>query len=540
MPAVTWSNEPVSWGAVPAYWGAAPVAPAQVSDGQPVYQVFVVDRDDEVLDVLAPCVVDHWEHTLKGVSEAELVVPLDAHGLSELRTLEGRPAIGYPWLRIHRDGAVVFRGFPDDWRFDLKGGCVVLGLKCMMGHLDHLVFGDAERVNYLTNPGAEEGAHDWTGVDGCIVETTTDSVRGGTALKLTGFGGTSYAHQRVTLPAEAVFRHGWYLSVWVKVPAGNHWPAGLSVVRYYNGVQFPARAFWADPPDDFVYDRWVKLDLGPVGADPGIVVEFDVRLSAYSGEVVLYDEVRLSRTDATTATPGSDVATMVSTMFATAQTMGDLGYTRSVTPTGEVLDQGHVYLHSEHAGILGALNDWDHVVDWRYRPADNVVQIGPPSSVGTERTDIVMGDMGMVPTDLGVGSQGVVSEGISLGDADVAVTREEGGYRDSTAGFRWMQVERAAARATLKDLDRQAIDMVVQGIGPLQQVAAQVPLPPDGRCPGDWLTRGFDVGDRIMYQQTVGPFELASLQQVTALTVHPMQGDALEVQLVEFRAEAVS
>lgn len=533
---MTWGDAPMWWGLTPMSWG-----PIDEPTSQPVYQVVIVDTDDAVIDVLAPVVVDHWEHVLKGVAEAELVIPLDASGLHHLKTAAGRPAIGYPRVRIHRDGEVVFRGYPDDWRFDLAGGVVVLGLKCMVGHMDHLVFGGAERVNFVQNPGAEDGAIHWEGVNGCNVETTTTTTaRGGTSLKLTGNGGTSYAKQLVTVPFSDEFRHGYYVSCWIRVPAGNHWPAGLSIVRFYDGVQFPERSFWADPPDDYPFDTWVKLDAGPIGVNANVHGTLEVRLSAYDGEEVFYDEVRVSRRDATTATPGSDVATMVQTIFATAATKGDLGWSRSVTPTGVILDGGYVYPHDEHGGMLSALDDWDTLVDWTYRPRNHQVKIGPPSSVGVERSDLAVGDIQGTVDDLGVGSQGVATSAIILLDQDVDVTREEGGYVDSTKGFLWEVVDRAAPHASMKEADRQARTTVEQASSPLQQVGLVMPMPPGGRCPADWLAEGFDVGDRLPYRQTAGPFELAGLQQVVKVTVHPVDGDDMTIDLVEFPEDSVS
>lgn len=535
MPTVHWAGVVAEYDGDPLNWGTLSGGP----DSQPVYQVVVVDVEDEVIDVVAPCVIDNWEHVLKGVAEAELVIPLDAHGLRELRAADGRPGVGYPWVRIHRDNRVVYRGYPDSWRFDLKGGVVVVSLNCMVGHLDHQVIGGAERVNYVQNPGAEDGAIHWTGANGCDVRTTTDSVRGGTALKLTGDGGRSYAYQDVEVPL-STFRLGYYVSCWVKVPDGNHWPAGLSVVRYYDDVQFPDRAWYPDPPDEYVTGEWVRLDVGPIGVNANVQGKFRVRLSAYDQDDVYYDEVRVSRQDSTSALPGQDVATMVSTLFATAQTIGDLGYTRSTTPTGRPLPGGFSYLHVEHGGMLSALSDWDTDVDWAYRPELNRVDIGPPSAIGVERTDVVAGDLGAVPTDATVDSRDVVDEAIILGHQGEDVTREEGGYRNTTTPRRWFTVDRAPARATIKDLDRISQDTVLQSKDPKVQLEAVMPLPPGGRCQGDWVVEGFDVGDRMWAQVNAGPFDLSSLQQVVRMTVKPVEGDSMEVTLQEFPEDVVS
>lgn len=538
MPPILWGDEPATWGPENMTW--VPATTGTVEDAQPTYQVFVVNENDDVLDVLAPVVVDSWEWALKDIAEAELVIPLDAHGLEHLRTAStGRPAIGYPRVHIQRDSKVVFRGYPDDWRFDLRGGVVVLGLKCKVGHLDHQVIGGAERTNYVENGNFEDGAAPWQSARECNVTTSTISVRGGTALLIEGTVTSSpFAYQDVELPVSD-FRLGYYVSCWIRVPEGSKWPNGLSVVRFYDGERSPDRAWWADLPDDLVFDEWVRLDVGPIGVDADTDAVFRVRLGATQDGPVLYDEVRVTRNDALTATPGSDVATLIGTLFTTARTIGDLGYGLDVTPTGRILAGGHVYEHAEHPGMLSALDDWDTDVDWVYRPDTDEVVIGPPTAVGIERTDVVVGDMGAVPTDLGVGSQGVVDEVIVLGDQGPAVSREEGGYR--VVGVRrWFEVERAPRKASLKDIDRIAQDTAQQGNHPLMQMDAAMPLPPGGRCQGDWIDEGLLPGDRMWCQQQAGPFDFASLQQVRRIRVRPVQQDSMEVELVEFPEDIVS
>lgn len=512
-----------------------PTPPTPPDPGEPVtFELakpeligYAAERDGTVLGELVGGRLVEGEYVLSGPGAARARILAGASGLTHLKRDDGLPAVGNPEIHWYLDDRCIYQMWPQVWTFDPVSRWIDFEGWDPLGHLPLIVFGDAERTNYLTD-GTMEAASTaaWQALDGVtLTKVLSPTARGSRSLKVECGVDANAASQVVTIPASNR-RTVWYAVGHVLVPEGTQPPAGLRVTRYYDGGG-PGNtvSFWSSEisPADFPRDEWVRLEVGPMGADPFRAAQFAVQPWGTADAIVYWDEVRLVRNDNTGVTYGADLARLVSETVRYASMKAGLKLRRKVTEAAITLDAGYRYEHTDHAATIRGIDDHRGFIDVRFSHQTRTVHIGP--DLGTVR------DVDLIPEKVTVSGTQMRTSAISIG-ARGGVAGDEAGNVLVGAPVLWETVERAPADLTLKDLDRRPAGIVNELGVPAQMVTARLPVPEDWRVPADWLMLGLAPGDTVNVPVGMDPFDLATLHRIAKLTLRPDDGFALVPELV--------
>lgn len=514
-----------------------------VTANEPVYGCTVVDHDDAPLGYLTGAIVTSYTASvLNRPGEHEVMVPADCPALIHWVDGDGNLQLDYPWVVIHRDGAPVARGYPFDITEDVGTGWVTLRLRDLTGLLGAVTFGQATRVNYL--PDGDMEAADTTAwqehEDATCTKVTTHTLLGTRALSIDGGAGGGWVSQvfDTTTPANSDTLQVFSVSAWMRVDPGDQWPYGIVVRRVYDGGG-PGNTDAYGPEYDATNDagktgQWVKLQVGPIPVEPDRSGQLIVELYAAPGTTVLWDEVRISRDDNTSATPGDDLAVLLQTMIDHGRTKNDLGFTIRAITTGITLAEGFAYPHRERAEVLASLNDWVGQVDWRYSARRHRLEVGLPGSIGTSRRSLAFGGgwrnevLSARWTD-----DEVVTSWTLLRDQDDGVTADNGSYVVPDAAILRERVESGPPRAMPKELDLLAEAKASRSARPAASPTVRLAPPSGGRTPGDWIEL-VNAGDRVPVNNGGRtPWNQTYTARLMSLVVRPVDGDAVDIELAE-------
>lgn len=512
-----------------------PPEPPVVGPGDPItsdlpapsYQVYAAMPDGTRLAQIADAIVVELEYPENRTGAFKVLVRRGSEGLEALRRDDGLPAIGVPEIHITRDWSLhpCWQGWPQVYTLDPVGGWFTIEGWDIMGRFGSLVFGDAERVNWVPNGDMEDGVGSWAAYDTAVLTSISDSARGAKAMRISVPAGQrpAWASRVVEVP-ESDQRTVWWASVWVRVPSGQVWPIeALAVGRIYDGDE--DFVFWADMPSEQPLDEWVRLEVGPIGVDPGRAAQLSVRLHCRPGGTVDYDEARLSRNDNAGAVGGSDVteAVMAGIRYIDEKAGLHLRF-RGHLSGDELGATGYKWAFAEHAQATRAWEDHQGTVSMRFLHSSRTVEVGPAlgRDLGVTLDDEV--------TSVTFTGEKIATAAISLGVAE-GVTREEAGA--VAAGEPLFEIVEKAPKGDLKDLDRRPAEVVAQRSTPAQVVKAKMPVPEGWRTSGDWIGLGLHPCDRVTAMPDADPFDLVSTQRIAVARLRPQDGDELQVELVQ-------
>lgn len=531
------------------FWRTPVVTPTPPTPPTPP----TTDPGDPITEELAPAEYEMWVCRRSGTKIAELTtgIPQEAEytrggrpgawralihrsdpGLTSLLRPDGLPGVGNPEIHWYRDGLTYpcWQGWAQEWDLDPVSGWWTVQGWDPLGHLPLMVFGDAQRVNYAADRWSIGW---WSGLNCTLAASPGQTVRddGTAGLAITSTAANSRAFQRLTPPVGTI-RQPYYISVWVKVPAGTRWGKGLRVVRYEDGVAtHMLQADLPDLDDPAAYDEWVPLEVGPMGVNPGTGTELEVQLfgSPDIGDVIYTHDLHLCRNDNNGVAAGSDAAQAVSEGIRAASEKGSLGLRRSVTLVGETLSDGYKWEHQNKPVTAQATSDFEELVDIRFDHRTRTVEIG--ADLGDVVTGLTIDETYIDSLKVSGAEMRTVWQ--SIGDRG-GVTGEESGSEDQgdiIPGYpvEWETVERAPQGLSLKDLDRRPGKMLDAVNQPAVTIVARLPVPEDWRTPADWLGLGLKPSDlaALDIDALTDPFEVGAQVRLASLKLQPTQSPDL-------------
>lgn len=512
--------------------------PLHTSDAGQVVEVLVYDRT-ETIGALVGAVVEEYSGTLltksrTDVATAKVTIPAGCPGLAWFRAANGKPKVGFPWVRIEADGVPRFRGYlgsSSDIEVNWQANTVTFTLTAMVGLLDRVVFGDAQRSNEIVNGDMEDGTSDWaTGGADLTIASTTFSRRGTKGLQLNVGASGGYAYQFVSLPLSPNTQI-WHVAAEQFRFPGQAQGFGLVVTLAVDGDVVGSYASKVPSELEHATGTWLSWICDPIHVDGGhssVVLVVALHAAPFTNPV--WDEAVASRNENTSVTPGNDVSALVATAAKYALDKLDLPTGRQVFSTGTTLADGYTYPHSEHAQILSAMLEWPQV-EIRYDAVTDRIIIAP--RIGVDRDDLCLAD-GWAPVIESVDVSGaatatrVISNGPDRGDE---VTRMESAATLPDADIILEDIDQAPDGITPKDLDKRPLSILAQRSEPGIALKVSLPTPSGGRCPADWLERKVIEGDSFPSRLAFG--QLMDFDGTHRLASWTVRGNELEAEFMD-------
>lgn len=498
----------------------------------------VIDEGD--LGPLTTARVEDYSFKRNGIGEANITFHVtDPLAATDLRFGQDDPLKRELW--IYEDSTLRFMGAPSSARLSADRQTVQMRLReAGPQYLAGKVFGRADRVNLVENPGAEDDNTDpapWDEEDpGGVITVTVDTGEaneGSNSFKIVGTAnGSGYITQTLTSTVDHAYGPGLILSLaaWCKVDAAMaDVPEGTLLAQLVAFGEVAAVPIPGSPyvgeftiPSNFTYGVWERIECQVLlGANIDWTV--GVRLYGVDGEVH-WDSVQVSFPDATTVTAGSDLGDLIKAAVEYSQDpssgqssevldhdFGDLG----IVPSGPV-----GWAHDLHEYIWPALMDLcdEYGIDiwWNLeRNFEAAVHRGSTlAGFATTVTSAGGSTFGGYPVDESIGMDydpdQQFSAYIVTGEGQ-SFNREETGAVDTSrfGGLVKTKFEHAPASATVLSMAARAQIRILEGARPaaLPTVAYYVADLDDAPEPGDVIAMGVDFGC-FQFNVTGDPIDL--------------------------------
>ena len=455
--------------------GNTPTAPhyggvsgfAAVAGTPPRWMVRIVGLDYAKKAELVSVANGEWTERLNGFDELRFTISTADPAIAEFR-------VWTRWVELWLDGDIKFRGFPV--RADLSVDAQTVTVQCFdqLYPFHRRVFGRADRKQYGTNGGFEDGLTGWTSNGGITAtsETVGPINEGSKSAELSAGG---YISQSIHVPP-----HTYPPGLMLRTACDYYIQSGASLA---SGVALEVLV--TDPDTGVVtssttstldgsintetVDGWQQVTADVLLSRHGVQYTIERRVYAPETGFAWADRVRTVFNDATTVPfPGADQAIVYRNVVQYGQDESEgqshLGIGTDCAATGVTIYPA--YKHAEHRPLMSAIDeltertdapDWDLV----FLPAATNFKTYYPSK-GSTRTEWEIGGnlqilSGSVDVD---GSQTTTSAIVTGQNGDFE--RDEGGYADtsSMSGLVLTDVIRADVGSPVRFFDQRAEEHV--------------------------------------------------------------------------------